>query len=426
MAIQGLIGTGSFGGTIGSPDTIPAFERPTNWRAGVLQRYPNGMAPLTALTALMKKKVTDDPQFSWWERELANRRLQLSANITNVAVSIPIAVGPYGGAEQAKVGDILRSEKEVGGTYELMRVTASSPPNLTVVRGYAGTTALANTIATDNPNLMIVGSVYEEGASTPPSVRYRPVKQFNYTQIFRDSLQATRTAMKTRLRTVDEVKDAKVQTLLYHTLGMELGFLFGRRNEITGAGGQPERMTGGVVQFIEGAGNTVDLSAVSTTYARLEDEMLRIFRYGSQEKLAFVGNRAMLTIQRIVRANGNMEITPTVKEYGMDVRRLFGPFGTLVLKTHPLFNQIDSAGMAGTATLGMDTWCLVLDMANFTYRPLTDSDTQYLPDRQANGVDGLLSEYLTEAGLEVDHAKTHYLMKGLHTAAVEAFPLSTP
>lgn len=426
MAIQGLIGTGAFGGTIGAPNEIPAFERPTNWRMGVLMRFPNGHAPLVALTAVMKKKVTDDPQFHWWERELATRRLALSANITNVAATVPIVVNPtFGGAEQAKVGDILRTEKETAGAYELMRVTAVAPPNLTVTRGYAGTVALAVTIATENPNLMIVGSVYEEGATTPAAVRYRPSKVFNYTQIFRDSLQATRTAMQTRLRTVDEVRDAKTQALLYHSIGMEYGFLFGRRNEIAGAGGQPERMTGGVIQFIEGAGNVTDLSAVNVTWARMEEEFLDAFRFGSQEKVCFLGNRAMMTIQRIARLNSNLEITPSVKEFGMDVRRLFTPFGTLVLKTHPLFNQIDSAGLPANV-FSMDTWALILDMANLTYRPLRNSDTQYLPDRQNNGVDGLTSEYLTEAGLEVNHAKTHMLLKGLRSAAVETSPLGTP
>ena len=52
MAIQGLIGTGDF----------VTDERPKNWLQGVLMRYPNGHAPLTALTSAMKKKVTDDPE----------------------------------------------------------------------------------------------------------------------------------------------------------------------------------------------------------------------------------------------------------------------------------------------------------------------------------------------------------------------------
>jgi hypothetical protein len=115
----------------------------------------------------------------------------------------------------------------------------------------------------------------------------------------------------------------------------------------------------------------------------------------------------------------SVEITPAQKEFGMDVRRLFTPYGTLVLKTHPLFNQIQSK-TAATAYYSFDTWMLIVDMADLTYRPLRNSDTQYLPDRQGNGIDGLTSEYLTECGLEIAHGKHHHLTKGLFLAAGEA------
>jgi hypothetical protein len=361
----------------------------------------------------MKKKVTDDPQFHWWEREMSARRLTLSADITAVATTLTFASGAY----EAKAGDILRLEKEAAGDYELMRVTANpvSDTSLTVEREFAGTTGIAVTVATDNPNLMMVGSVYEEGVDVPRNVRYRPSKIYNYTEIFRDSLQATRTAMNTRLRTVDEVRDAKTQTLLYHSIGMEQAFIFGKRYEAAGSGGNPERMTGGIVSFID-PNNIVDQAGAAVDFEQMEDWMLEMFRWGSTEKVGFLGNRALLMIQRMARLNASLEITPATKEFGMDVRRLFGPSGTLVLKTHPLFNQ--NTSVVGTY-LSLDTWMLVLDMQNLTYRPLRNSDTQYLPDRQGNGIDGLQSEYLTEAGLEVQHGKTHFLLKGLQAAQVD-------
>ena len=83
-----------------------------------------------------------------------------------------------------------------------------------------------------------------------------------------------------------------------------------------------------------------------------------------------------------------------------------------MVKSHPLFNQIQSS-LSGNVYYAMDSWCLILDMADLTYRPLRGSDTQYLPDRQSNGTDGLTSEYLTECGLEMHHAKHHYLMTGI-------------
>lgn len=429
MPIAGLIGTGAFGGTIGSPDTIPAFERPTNWRQGILMRFPNGHAPITALTAVMKKKVTDDPQYHWWEREMSNTRLELTSDINNSdsQTALDVATDPFGfgGEVMVKKGDILRLEKEVAGDYELMYVNADPTAGSDVVnvtRGYAGSSKVAVVVLTDtdNPYLTVVGSVYEEGSDTPRNVRYRASKIYNYTQIFRNSLQATRTALNTRLRTVDEVRDAKTQTLLYHSIAMEYGFLFGKRYEVAGANGNPERMTGGIVEFIP-ASNIQDEAGTALMMSVFEDYMLEAFRFGSQEKMGFCGNRAILAIQRMARTNASLEITPTIKEFGMDVRRVFTPYGTLVLKTHPLFNQItsESDGAGGFNFYGLDSWLLILDMANIAYRPLRNSDTQYLPDRQANGIDGLSSEYLTEAGLEINHAKTHYLIKGLVSGQVD-------
>jgi hypothetical protein len=35
------------------------------------------MAPLTALTNAMKTKVTDDPEFNWFEKSFAARRFRV-------------------------------------------------------------------------------------------------------------------------------------------------------------------------------------------------------------------------------------------------------------------------------------------------------------------------------------------------------------
>ena len=412
MAIQGLQGTGDF---------VPN-ERPLNWRQGILMRFPNGHAPLVALTSAMKKKVTDDPDFNWWEREVSNVRFELSGSITNVVTVIPLLGNPFGfgGALQIKKGDVLYVEESTELMFVLSDPTiATSLPS--VERGYAGTTAAAITLGAGvNPNLVRVGSVFEEGSDTPSNVRYRPTQVNNFTQIFRNSLKATRTAMQTRLRTVEEVKDAKQQALLYHSIDMEYAMIFGSKIEETGANGELQRATGGIISFIPGA-NVRDLEGTTPGWDTIEDIFLDAFRFGSQEKIAFMGNRAVLAIQRIIRkANAvSVEMTPMTKEFGMDVRRLFTPYGTLILKTHPLFNQITSDTGVGDYD-SFDTWMLIVDMANLTYRPLRNSDTQYLPDRQANGIDGLTSEYLTEAGLEIAHGKHHFLVKGLRQSAGEA------
>jgi len=141
--------------------------------------------------------------------------------------------------------------------------------------------------------------------------------------------------------------------------------------------------------------------------------MSGIFRYGSSEKLAFTGNQGALAVQRMVRRNSSYQFLQGQKEFGMNVSRMTSPFGDLVIKTHPLFNEISS----GTDYNALDSWMLVIDADELVYRPL--DDTTYQKQLQDNGLDSVQSGYLTESGLEVHHPLAHYLIKGLKTGVVD-------
>src|SRR5204862_3920179 len=65
-------------------------ERPENWRQAILREYPNGTAPLFALTSLMKSESTDDPVFHWWQKNFDNRRLKFCGALTNVATAVTV------------------------------------------------------------------------------------------------------------------------------------------------------------------------------------------------------------------------------------------------------------------------------------------------------------------------------------------------
>ena len=54
MAFLGMRGNGDW----------TADQRPKNWRQKVLQLYPNGDAPLTAILSMMKNESTDDPEYN--------------------------------------------------------------------------------------------------------------------------------------------------------------------------------------------------------------------------------------------------------------------------------------------------------------------------------------------------------------------------
>jgi hypothetical protein len=281
------------------------------------------------------------------------------------------------------------------------------------VRGFAGSTAATVTVLSENPAVHVVGTAYEEGSAAPTGINFNPTKRYNYTQIFRDTLEMTRTASKTRLRTGDEVKEAKRECLEYHSIQMEKAFFWGRRSEGT-LNGKPIRTTGGVISFIDSA-NVVDNTDGSFTMTELEGWMKRIFDYGSSEKAAFLGNTALLAINQCIRRNSEFSITSGIKEYGMNVSRIVSPFGELVLKTHPLFNQISS-----TTYNAADSSMVVLDMANVQYVSLTGGDTTYQKSLEDNGLDGMKSGYLSECGLEVHHPLSHFYITGLRSGVVDA------
>lgn len=415
MAIQGLRTTANF----------VTDQRPKNWREGILLLEPNGKTPLLGLTSVMKKRSVDDAEYNWWEKLLSNRRMQLTSSATAITTSNTTWT-VASGASAVKEGDILLVEE----TGEAVRVAAdpTSDTQVTVTRAWGGSaTALDTTANGKNPNIVVIGSVYEEGSLPPSGVNFDPTKRYNYTQIFRNTLEITRTASKTRLRTGDAVKEAKRECLQYHGIDMERAFWLGSRKE-TLINGKPARSAGGFKWLMDSydAGSRVKDAVVDhatgVSMVDLEEYLYEIFQYGSTEKIAFCGNRSLLTIQQIVRKNTHFNIQSGIKEYGMDISKLSTPFGTLVLKNHSLWNQsTGGTALSGTgAYYGMESWLAVMDMEYVKYVYLDGSDTKYEPVLQSNGLDGMQSGYLTECSLEIAQPQTHYLIKNLVAAKADA------
>lgn len=399
MALPGMKSTADFG----------TDERPKNWREGILLRTPRNGAPLFSLTAAMKSAETDDAEFGWWEEDLQLYVLELGAgNLTNVATTVPLASGGL----TLKPGDMLRASA----TGEVMRVvTVVSDTSITVTRALgpggtpAGTAAALTTSAGGNKTgqLVYIGSAYREGAPRSIGTSLNPTKVRNFTQIFRTPVEWTRTAMKTRLRTGDAVKEDRRRTLNKHAMGIERAFWLGTPYE-TLESGQPLRSTGGVLNFIPAA-NQATMTAGGVDLDELEDQFANIFAYGSAEKVAWGGIKTLTLIGRIIRKNSKMEIGPTgEKEYGMNVRRLYTPAGTLVLMEHPLFS-------ATNGPLSEDL--VIMDTDQLRYRYITD--TVLLKDREDRGTDGKAEEYLTECGLEFGLGNTAYWLKGFKKASVD-------
>lgn len=416
MAIAGLRNTDA----VGNPGGL---NRPGNWRNMILRLYPFGAqnAPLAALTAVMKSEATNDPVFHWFTKQTNTHRFQLAASLSggdasgtqqNVTID-----ATQGNAFGVKAGDILMVEQ----TSEILFVQQTPVVStvITVLRGYENAVSQAVTFNGDgiNPWLLKIGSAFEEGSAAPDPIGWDPVELNNQTQIFREAFAITGSGMATATRTGDVVKENKMDAFEAFNVGLEKTFIFGKKRT-TSRFGQPLRMTSGIIEQLP-ASQKISLAPYSglLSLKYWEGLIASLFRYGSNEKVAWLGVTALLAITQMVRLNSQLQWTlgAPSKEYGMDVQRLMTPMGTLVLKVHPLFGQM-MGGTNGANSVfypSFDNAILVMDMANVRYRYLTGRDVQYQPNMQLPGVDGMLSGYMAECGLELHHPTTHMLITGV-------------
>lgn len=399
--------------------------RPENWREMLLYLEPNGMSPFTAMLSMLKNESTDDPIYHWFEKEMPTQSVAITAihvasalNDTwasEAATALTTSLYPVMAAAdiaQFKVGHTVM----IACSADLTKYIRCLVTARTVNGASSYLTCLAletKTAAGETYDICwAIGTAYPEGDTLSSGIVYDPTDYSNYTQIFRNSLEQTRTASKTRLRTGDSVKQAKTECLMLHGIEMEKAFIFNPAKQVTtGTNGKPLRITGGFKSAL--STNVVDYTteAGAATWKNggldwLEEHLEILFRYGSQQKIAYCGSGALLGIQQLVRENSQFAITPTTRAFGIKVLEWITPFGTLDIKTHPLFTQ-----QAITRNEMM-----IVDPKYLTYRYLKDSDTKYLANRQANDLDGEKSEYLTEAGLEVHFEKAHGWFSGVGLA----------
>lgn len=397
-AVAGLRGTGDWG----------TDERPKNFRELILFRNPNGTAPIFALMAKARKKTTDDPEFAWWDEPNDIVRLQVNGALGSGDTTIVIdSADPdtsvpnrnWGVAKHLKPGDLLLVEPTadaVAFNHEVLRVvTVVSDTEFTVDRGAAGSTPAA---ISNDQFLLLIGSSYPEGSGAPRAVSRNPQKYSNYTQIFKDTYELTRTASKTRVRTGDPVKNDKKRKAFDHARAIEMSILFGRKSETIGDNGKPQRTFDGVRRFIPASNTTVFSAAWDLN--GLMDAISPVFDWDTEAgdtRIAFVGNTGLNHMnKKIASASGqsalNINYVGESKVYGMNFSEFRVPQGRLLLKTHPLMNR---------HSLYRNSM-LIMDFSNLMWRPLEDSDTHFEDNIQSKDEDLKRGQWLTEAGIEVD------------------------
>ena len=397
----GLRGTGSFG----------TDERPKNFREMILWAEPNGRAPLTALSAKMKTEQTDDPEFSWWEEVLkpsivyVNNGAGYDNNPATVALTVDHGPGTHPTTDttltglQFVAGDLLLIEEDDDpADNEIVKVVSVNAAGtvLTVSRAAAGSTIQA---MTDNTRITRVGSSYAEGGLSPNTVTSNPTKLTNYCEIQKTAFQVSKSALATRFRTGDPMKNDKRRKAFAHAEKHETSAIWGRASEATDSSGQPIRTSGGLRSFLS---SHVTIFGVDPTEDTFIAAVQGVFDYeaggAGDERIGFIGNGALMFLNKLVRDSTQVRINfeGTIKAYGMNLMRFILPMGTIAFKSHPLFN------VHPRYTNSM----VIVNPAGIVRRPLRGRDTKTETNIQPNDADYRKDQWIDELGMEFHHERT--------------------
>lgn len=434
-----------FPGIRGTADWITNM-RPESWRQTLAILDVNGDLPFTALTNMMESEQVDDPHFHYWVRIRPKQYGDLTGKYSDAALSTSYTSGGTDGsiiyakmaaaqAKEFKNDHVVMFRK--GGS---MAAQGSGDPDYdldvnalvtnVVINGASSYVECKLLEADDNSSvntlanadtLLIIGTAHREGAPRPDPIAYEPMEMENLTQIFRNSVGETRTAMRTKIRTEAQYQQALAECLWLHGVEMEKTFMYGKY-KTTVEGGKKKRYTMGFVPYVKTYAPSDHLLnfitdtdplikqkdwASTEAYDWFEKKLGIIFKYGSRRKLAVAGAGALIGINRMARALGVMELTTADDMFGTQITRIVTAVGEIYLKTHPLF----SLDPTSYNTL------LIGEFEKAKYRYIDDTFFKGDPDNwrksTETGSDSIEEEYLTEAGLEFPEPELFSYINGV-------------
>jgi hypothetical protein len=447
------------------------LNRFKNYRRSVLYWYPNGAAPLTGLTSLLKEEDTDDPEFKWFEERLREQRTQIANIATTIAYAIYAVTanaatgGAIGGAWVATTAsaDIAtaiptsatdkRFGMEVADTSEFRvghvikwtaTLTTSALAEVQAVVEYVDHDnsmlgfrfiAAYGTIDHDaagheGRDVVVIGSSYHEGSLNVSTGIYQtPVELSNYTQIFRTPFELTGTARKTSVK-YDETgpqQDLAKQHMVHHYIEMEKAFHFGDRALLALTGRKPARNTGGVLFFLKQWELGTVYGNSSTAITADTDDQKRIIENTSGTMSIKRYEDLLERAFRVTNNKANEKLVFCGNKFLLNINRMYAGQTT--------FNS----DLPSTATFGMDVsahrtpfgtsyykthplynqspvlrYCaLILDVNELYYRYVQGRDTTLLPNREPNDADWRTDEWLSECGLEPRFPEAHMFIKNV-------------
>lgn len=389
MAIQGVF----------LSDSHITGNRKGDFASALIQIMPEGTAPLLALSSGMPSRDAQDVIVTWFEENHITGRLDIASFVTD-GDGTGIVVDD---SSSIAIGTVMMNERT--GEYVLVTNNVVSTNTITVTRDITGD-ALATMLNTDF--LQRVGTAFEESSNRPAGIVNIGYVRMNFTQIFRNSWDVSGTSQAIAYYTAQPPAKNQRDAAFFHAEDIERAFLWGKKT-IGTLNSRPFRMADGLYSMIE---TNVEAATSTTSYADLDAFFQAIFSKNIKgkpnERIAFCGNKALGILNDIALDNVHMHIVPGQTDFGMNMHKWITPYGTVMLKTHPLFTE--SPHFTG------DLLILHPGAVETRYLRRTKED-KYNSDGTRGGVDADYGVFTTEMTFEYHAEVTGGIFTGMQAAA---------
>lgn len=352
---------------------------PESWAQYILYEKPNGSAPMFAMQSMFREETVDSHTHHWWTKTLPTQALSVTADAALYIDAGLVTKYVYGShlASHGTQGKSIYLKVTLAFAQECKKdstIILRDSDQLTVdVRArvqditYDGAQSVLHLILLETDDnhttsatynlstvdrILIYGNAVPEGSTAPDAIGYDPVEYTNYIQEVRDTLDLTDIARAVTLRTGDAYREAKRECSELHSIHHEKIGFWGEKYSGTGSNSKPLKLTQGMIPFtIENASSNVvdfytdtDTAFSGKTWLQagkkfMDVYLAQLFTYAPGEIFGFCGNNAMLALNELAETYGTINIKVRQMDYGIMVSEWVTPFGTVYLKTHPLFSH---------------------------------------------------------------------------------------
>lgn len=384
----------------------PAELNARSFAGTLLRRFPNGSAPMFALTSQSGKSKAKSSTHGYFSKTMAFLSFTLAAGVligaTTVVLPSTVGITP---------GMLFYNVR----TAENVRVVSiTNATDMVVTRAFGRVVAAAMNIG---DKLLNVGSAFEEGSPRPTARRMTTEYIPNFTQIFRNAWALTDTARASYAEMgISNIAENKQDCTLFHSVDIESALIWGQASMNT-SGATPIHSTQGVLDAIrQYAPTNINTAAATTSYDQLVALVEPAFQYSvnignPKERIAFGDAKAIKVLNQIGRLNGQITMTNETTKFGMKYTSFQFYKGTINLLEHPLMNGLDTGGQL-----------IVCDMAAIKLAYMDGRDT--LPESYgasdstgSNGNDSVGGSLTTECAVELISPFSCAVINGLTQGA---------